>query len=882
MTQLLTGKVALGSLAAVFVLNAAVPSAWASTATTTALTATASGSAVTTAASGTAITLTATVMAGSTAVTPGQVNFCDASAAHCTDIHLLGTAQLTSSGTATFKFVPGIGSHSYKAVFLGTTSKAASTSGAAALTVTGTGAYSTATSIAQNGSAGSYTLTATVSGKEGILPAGDVSFLDTSNSNYSLGSATLAASDSAAVLSFFKSSSPATNPYPQAVAVADFNGDGKADLAVPVYSIFTPISDVSILLGNGDGTFTAAPVTPITGQNAGSVAVGDFNEDGKPDLAITLPDANAVQIMLGNGDGSFTASQTIPDVNGPFFVTTGDFNGDGIADLAVVSFVDGNLAIFLGSGDGTFTEKSSPVSGGPPLAAAVGDFNGDGKADLAVVNYSGTTSPGTLTILLGNGDGTFTAATASPATGNDPISVAIGDFNGDGKADLAVANSYIDTGELGSVTVLLGNGDGTFTPTPANPATGSMPYSIAVGDVNGDGIADLVTANVGSNDATVLLGNGDGTFTEAGSPAAGTDPLFLALGDFNGDGLADLAAANNSTSSITVLVSQLTETATASIGSISVVGTGTHSITASYPGDANYATSISGTTSLTAQTVATTLSLNANPSSSNSGEQVVFTATVTPSAAQGHSPSGSITFLNGGTTLGTGTLSSGIATLSLTSLPTGTDSITATYAGDTNFGASAASAVTEIVTAPNYSIAANPGSLSIAQGGTGTAVFTITPTGGFNRSIQLACSGLPTDSTCSFSPATLTPNGAAVSSTLTISTNTQSTSLVRPSGNTWLALGIPFGPAGLASLFGWLGIRKRKTVRNKGCSAQWLLFLGAISFAVLAIGCGGRSSSSISTGPLTPVGAYTVTVTASTTASGGPTQKATLTLTVVN
>jgi hypothetical protein len=132
-------------------------------------------------------------------------------------------------------------------------------------------------------------------------------------------------------LSFVNSSNPATNPWPQSVAVADFNGDGKLDLAVPVYSIFTPLSDMNILLGNGDGTFTPGPAFPLTGQNVNNTAVGDFNGNGKPDLAISLPDANEVQVLLGNGDGTFTPMPAI-SVDGVFVVATGDFNGDGKAD----------------------------------------------------------------------------------------------------------------------------------------------------------------------------------------------------------------------------------------------------------------------------------------------------------------------------------------------------------------------------------------------------------------------------------------------------------------------------------------------------------------------------------------------------------------------
>jgi hypothetical protein len=352
-------------------------------------------------------------------------------------------------------------------------------------------------------------------------------------------------------LSFLNSSNPATNPFPQSIAVADFNGDGKLDLAVPVYSIFTPLGDMSILLGNGDGTFTAGPTFVLVGQNVNNAVVADFNGDGKPDLAISLPDANEVQVLLGNGDATFTAMPAI-SVPGVFVVATGDFNGDGKADLVVVNPGPNTVTILLGNGDGTFTEKATIAVAGGPQSIALGDFNGDGKSDLAVVSYSS----GTVAVLLGDGDGTFTEAASSSQAGFQPVSVAAADFNGDGKLDLVVTCLNGGAPGLGTVTVLLGNGDGTFTAAATSPVPGSNPASVAVADFNGDGKPDLIIANAGSNTLSVLLGNGDGTFAAALTPAAGIDPLFVAVGDFNGDGVPDLAAANNSTSSLTVLLTQ--------------------------------------------------------------------------------------------------------------------------------------------------------------------------------------------------------------------------------------------------------------------------------------------------------------------------------------
>jgi hypothetical protein len=239
-----------GSLVATTPLSVVIK---AESTTTTALAVTSSGAPVTSVAAGSAVTLSATVTAGSTTLTAGSVNFCDASATYCEDIHLLGTAQLTSAGKATLKFIPGIGSHSYKAVFTGTNGNASSASSASALTVTG--AVATTTTIAQSGVVGNYSLTATVTATGPIAPTGGVSFLDTSNANFLLGSATLGAGSE--TLSWLTPQTYATGTTPTSFAVGDFNGDGIPDLAVANQSSNT----VTILLGNGDGTFTPYAVS---------------------------------------------------------------------------------------------------------------------------------------------------------------------------------------------------------------------------------------------------------------------------------------------------------------------------------------------------------------------------------------------------------------------------------------------------------------------------------------------------------------------------------------------------------------------------------------------------------------------------------------------
>jgi len=312
---------------------------------------------------------------------------------------------------------------------------------------------------------------------------------------------------------------------PYSVAVGDFNGDGKPDLAV-ANSIS---NNVSVLLGNGDGTFQAA-VNYAAGSWPISVTVGDFNGDGKLDLAVANYLDSDVSVLLGNGDGTFQTPVNYGVGWLPFVITAGDFNGDGKLDLAVGNLYSSSVGLMLGNGDGTFQAPRWENLGAQyPLSLAVADFNGDGKLDLvAAVSWSYE-----VVVLLGNGDGTFQAPVSYFSW--VPRSVTVGDFNGDGRVDLAVAEHYGN-----DVIVLLGNGDGTFQPA-VSYAVGTWLSSVSVGDINGDGKLDLTVAG-GGNSVSVLLGNGDGTFQAPVKYTVGSNNLFsVAVADFNGDGRMDLA-----------------------------------------------------------------------------------------------------------------------------------------------------------------------------------------------------------------------------------------------------------------------------------------------------------------------------------------------------
>ncbi|HEU0116880.1 MAG TPA: VCBS repeat-containing protein, partial [Thermomicrobiales bacterium] len=337
---------------------------------------------------------------------------------------------------------------------------------------------------------------------------------------------------------------------PEALAVGDFNRDGKLDLV----TANAGSDNVSVFLGNGTGSFALTGESPFAAGTApNGVATADFDRDGILDLAVANSGSdNNVSIFLGNGNGTFDPASTPTVTAGttPAAVTIGDFNADGKLDLAVANNGSDNVSVLLGNGDGTFQSAMNSGVGTGPIALAVGDFDRDGVPDLAVVN-----SGGGVSILLGVGNGNFTQPVGSPfGVGTTPSAVAIGDFDSDGIPDLAVANSGSS-----NVSVLLGNGNGTFA-AAVNFAVDSSPSSVAAADWDGDGKPDLAVGNAGGDNVSILFGDGAGGFSSAlanafGSPfAVGSTPTALIAGDFNRDGKLDLAAANGDGDSISILL----------------------------------------------------------------------------------------------------------------------------------------------------------------------------------------------------------------------------------------------------------------------------------------------------------------------------------------
>jgi uncharacterized protein (TIGR03437 family) len=346
----------------------------------------------------------------------------------------------------------------------------------------------------------------------------------------------------------------ATNPLGNLFAM-DLDGDGNLDVVIAcgqpdVLSAVPYLSNqITAFFGAGDGTLIGPPAYHV-GSGVNALAVADFNGDGKPDIAVA---SGSVWILLAGSGGAFATPVSISLGSGVSAsgIAAADLNGDGKPDLVVGDSNGSGVYVLLGKGDGTFQAPVKYPVGGIVNSIAIADFNGDGKPDIAVCG-SDYGSDSTVGILLGNGNGTFQAVTNLSGFGSDPIALAVGDFNNDGKPDLAIVDhGTFNTNPLpGGVAVYLGKGNGAFQ-TPVNYTAGLNPLSIAAADVNGDKTLDLLVGaedpNYNTNgqwDVAVLLGKGDGTFKAASYAASSEAPGSIAVADFNADGKPDLAVAH--------------------------------------------------------------------------------------------------------------------------------------------------------------------------------------------------------------------------------------------------------------------------------------------------------------------------------------------------
>jgi FG-GAP-like repeat len=337
-------------------------------------------------------------------------------------------------------------------------------------------------------------------------------------------------------------------PY---IAVTEVNGDGAADIAIAHGNCgFFPCGpgSVSILLGNGDGTFSGT-AEYTTQRNPSSVTAADFRRTGILDLVVVNQFANTISYLRGDGHGAFQPQTVLVSGLASVYAATADFNGDGNADVVTANGTN-TVSVLLGNGDGTFRSHVDYATGSGPKVVLARDVNGDGKLDLAVLN-AGSGFGNSISILLGNGDGTFKARTDSPALAFANW-MAAGDFNGDGKPDLAVSK---DGGFDGPLSILLGNGNGTFQAPVAYAVTAAFPCCIATGDLNGDGKLDLAIPTTGSTagPVAVLLGNGDGTFRKPVGYATGFGAGHLIIADVDDDGRLDLAVICSQVNGVSIL-----------------------------------------------------------------------------------------------------------------------------------------------------------------------------------------------------------------------------------------------------------------------------------------------------------------------------------------
>jgi hypothetical protein len=712
--------------------------------------------------------------------------------------------------------------------------------------------------------------------------------------------------DGTFILPFNGNSYASDSGATQLLALADFNGDGTLDIA----HLDPSFSGISIFNGLGKGSYNGAPMLSSTtdaypnpaGLTLGTV--GDLKGNGFTDAVFVDSSGTANDVVSGisDGKGNFTYVVALPAsaVTNLAYIQpiSADFNGDGKQDL-VFAGIDSSLSVALSKGDGTFATPipvTLPALNCEVTYSAAGDLNSDGITDL-VIPYPGDFScggsgsePSGYFIALGKGDGTF-ATPVFTASGAELYSAVIADMNLDGIPDLILDDAPFHAGGSFAVNLLPGNGDGTFA-TGNTVSSNYLVSQVIAGDINQDGKSDLILLSEGEQTATnpydtagilLLAGNGDGTFSDTNQIGTGNFFLNGLLADVNNDGIPDLVTALYGTIGQTNTYFGLSTMLGLGHGQFGAPINTVMPIPALLPLAGNFladnstdiiVTTTYGTALFLGQG-GTTISLSLSASSIPFGQAETITATLSPSLSSQPAPTGSIAFYDGTTLLGTSPISGGSAVFASSALAVGSHSITAVYAGDSNFNPNSTAAATLAVTtvAPAFTLAATPGTISVSIGQQATATLTLTSNATFSGTVNLACTGLPANASCAVNPASVTLSGASsLNATLIIGTTTSKASTTAANSRGSLLPLSGLGGLSLAGLLCCFGRRRRLPSIVGSVIGVFLL----VAMAQGLSGCG-SSSSPVKTAPK---GTYTVTVTATPTTSSAAAQTATVSITV--
>jgi hypothetical protein len=703
-------------------------------------------------------------------------------------------------------------------------------------------------------------------------------------------------------------------PHPAALVATDIDGDGYTDLVVARESngVFSAAGDswfYQVLMGYGNGTFNAAPVTLVgpfgSGGNGatqsvtqwpstGIYALADFNADGHLDLLEPQPSGTnvdgatlmALTISPGKGDGSFGAGVASAMTFTPAIVAAGDLNGDGKVDAVAVGSNSAGaviVGVLFGSGGTSLTGELDyplPANTGIPARVVIGDFNGDGLPDIAVAIRGGPFCSNTCTtgvyVLFGQQAHTFAAPVLIDSS-LQPI-IATGDLNGDGRADLVVADAGLGylaptVSTPGVIHVYLGNADKSFT--ASTPVIPTLFFSdVALADINKDGKLDIIAgaedAAGGNTLVLALPGNGTGGFGTAVKTliAGGFEdpPPVIAVGDFDGDGNADVAfflsgdfsgilfGAGNATFPTQVNMRVFSPTFPGAAMAVDLNGDKKPDLIYADGGQSGLVSLMNQWNAATAQT-ATTATLTSSATSVVEGHSLTLTATVAAASGGTGIPTGSATFLDGATALGSDALdAAGKATLTTSSLAVGSHSLSASYSGSTAFAVSTSSPITVQVTAaaPDFSGSANPASVTVAAGSSATLALTVTPLGGSTQTVTVSCGGLPANSTCGFSPGSSVTLDGSHASTVTITFNTNVLAALRRATRSPVLASFGGGVGGALLMFGAMGAALRRRLRFALAAMGTMLALASCG--------GGHGGGGGYSSPVTPAGTYPVTI----------------------